>query len=113
MGEPCAYCHGVRLVGWSGAGPILCPTCSRGRDAFTVVTQAWREARQENARLREALEEADEALRHVAGHGFEHPDHHADDCPGDCDDHTTAWIVETAIGKARAALHPEPEEKGT
>jgi hypothetical protein len=30
-------------VGWSGAGAILCPTCSRGEDAFAVITQAWRE----------------------------------------------------------------------
>lgn len=43
----CSYCHGVRLVGWSGAGPILCPECSRGQDAFTVITQAWREQRAE------------------------------------------------------------------
>jgi hypothetical protein len=41
----CTYCRGVRLVGWSGAGPILCPTCSRDQDAFTVITQAWREQR--------------------------------------------------------------------
>lgn len=43
--EHCTYCHGIRLVGWSGAGPILCPECSRGQDAFTVITQAWREQR--------------------------------------------------------------------
>lgn len=43
---PCRYCHGIRLVGWSGAGPILCPECSAGHDAFTVITQAWREQRQ-------------------------------------------------------------------
>lgn len=41
----CGYCHGARLVGWSGAGPILCPECSRDQDAFTVITQAWREQR--------------------------------------------------------------------
>lgn len=41
----CTYCHGARLVGWSGAGPILCPECSRGQDAFAVITQAWREQR--------------------------------------------------------------------
>lgn len=71
-------------------------------------------ARAEVERLRAALENADEALRHVAGYGFEHPDHHADECPGDCDDHTTAWIVETAIGKTRAALATEPraQEEG-
>ncbi|MDQ1342678.1 MAG: hypothetical protein QG571_1296 [Pseudomonadota bacterium] len=45
MSEPCSYCLGARLVGWSGAGPILCPECSAGKDAFTVVTQAWRELR--------------------------------------------------------------------
>lgn len=55
----CRYCHGARLVGWSGAGPILCPECSRGADAFTVVTQAWREQR---ARVR-ALEAENERLR--------------------------------------------------
>lgn len=43
---PCRYCSGIRLVGWSGAGPILCPECSAGKDAFTVVTRAWREQRQ-------------------------------------------------------------------
>ena len=48
---PCTYCHGVRLVGWSGAGPLLCPECSRGQDAFTVVTQAWREQRTKVAEL--------------------------------------------------------------
>ena len=48
--DDCSYCHGVRLVGWSGAGPILCPECSRGQDAFTVITQAWREQR---AKVRE------------------------------------------------------------
>lgn len=59
MNDPCTYCHGIRLVGWSGAGPILCPECSRGQDAFTVITQAWREQRamavglsRENATLR-------------------------------------------------------------
>lgn len=41
----CTYCNGARLVGWSGAGPILCPECSRGQDAFAVITQAWREQR--------------------------------------------------------------------
>lgn len=50
----CTYCHGARLVGWSGAGPILCPECSCDKDAFTVITQAWREQR---AKVR-ALEEA-------------------------------------------------------
>lgn len=41
----CSYCYGVRLVGWSGAGPILCPTCSDGHDPFHVITLAWREQR--------------------------------------------------------------------
>ena len=50
MADPCNYCHDARLVGWSGAGPILCPECSRGQDAFTVITQAWREQR---AKVRE------------------------------------------------------------
>lgn len=59
MSAPCRYCHDVRLVGWSGAGPILCPECSRGADAFTVVTQAWREQR---ARVR-LLEAENERLR--------------------------------------------------
>jgi hypothetical protein len=51
----CNYCHGARLVGWSGAGPILCPECSRGKDAFTVITQAWREQRNLANRLRAEL----------------------------------------------------------
>jgi hypothetical protein len=66
----CAYCHGVRLVGWSGAGPILCPECSRGEDAFTVITQAWREQRalvrdleSELAQLRRVCQEIAEARR--------------------------------------------------
>ena len=43
---PCGYCRGVRLVGWSGAGPILCPRCcEHNEDVFAVVTQAWREQR--------------------------------------------------------------------
>lgn len=41
----CIHCHNARLVGWSGAGPILCPGCSHGRDPFAVITQAWREQR--------------------------------------------------------------------
>lgn len=45
MSGTCSYCLGIRLVGWSGAGPILCPSCSNGQDAFTVITQAWREQR--------------------------------------------------------------------
>ena len=51
----CNYCHGVRLVGWSGAGPILCPECSRGQDAFTVITQAWREQRAKVLQLEDEL----------------------------------------------------------
>ena len=39
----CKYCEGARFVGWSRAGPILCPRCSEGKDVFTVITQAWRE----------------------------------------------------------------------
>ena len=54
MTDTCTYCHGVRLVGWSGAGPILCPECSRDQDAFTVITQAWREQR---AAVKELLRE--------------------------------------------------------
>lgn len=41
----CSHCHNARLVGWSGAGPILCPTCSRDKDPFHVITEAWREQR--------------------------------------------------------------------
>ncbi len=55
----CKYCHGARLVGWSGNGPILCPECSRGKDPFTVVTQAWREQRNKA----EMLEGENRALR--------------------------------------------------
>lgn len=62
-GIPCTYCNGVRLAGWSGAGPILCPECSAGQDAFVVITRAWREQRQrvielegENDRLRRMLD---------------------------------------------------------
>ena len=51
----CTYCHGARLVGWSGAGPILCPECSRGQDAFAVITQAWREQRIKAQALAERL----------------------------------------------------------
>lgn len=60
MSERCSYCNGGRLVGWSGAGPILCPSCSDGKDAFTVVTQAWREQR---ARALAAEAERDEGRR--------------------------------------------------
>lgn len=66
--EACGYCRGVRLVGWSGAGPILCPECSRDQDAFTVITQAWREQRAEVARLSallSAAQEMREVLREV------------------------------------------------
>lgn len=56
--EMCRYCHGVRLVGWSGAGPILCPECSRDQDAFTVITQAWREQRGKARELTAAIDEA-------------------------------------------------------
>lgn len=58
-GEPtCRYCSGARLVGWSGAGPILCPECSHGKDAFHVITQAWRElALGEVTRLKAEVEE--------------------------------------------------------
>ena len=65
----CAYCHGARLVGWSGAGPLLCPECCHGKDAFTVITGAWREQRTiaqslaaENEKLRRS---ADIAARFV------------------------------------------------
>jgi hypothetical protein len=58
----CRYCHGARLVGWSGAGPILCPECSRGQDAFAVVTQAWREQKR---RAGAAEARATEAEREV------------------------------------------------
>jgi len=58
MSDQCGYCLGVRLVGWSGAGPILCPECSRGADAFTVITQAWREQRAENVAMRKMLSDA-------------------------------------------------------
>lgn len=72
--EPCGYCRGVRLVGWSGAGPILCPECSRDQDAFTVITQAWREQRAEVSRLAALLTEAEEmreVLREVEWSGGE------------------------------------------
>lgn len=45
-GSPCTYCHGIRLVGWSGSGPHLCKECSRGADPFEAITGAWREQRQ-------------------------------------------------------------------
>jgi len=60
-GIPCTYCNGVRLVGWSGAGPILCPECSYGQDACVVITRAWREQRQ---RVRE-LEEWNKRLHRM------------------------------------------------
>lgn len=41
----CGYCHNARVVGWSGAGPILCPVCSSGEDELTVIARAWREQR--------------------------------------------------------------------
>lgn len=66
----CTYCHGARLVGWSGAGPILCPECSRGQDAFAVITQAWREQRIKAQALAERLaimeRERDEARRTIS-----------------------------------------------
>lgn len=67
---PCKYCHDARLVGWSGAGPILCPECSSGEDEFTVITRAWREQRskvrevdRENTALRIERDEALAQLR--------------------------------------------------
>lgn len=42
-GSPCTYCRGARLVGWSDAGPILCPECSAGQDALQAISGAWRE----------------------------------------------------------------------
>lgn len=67
---PCKYCHDARLVGWSGAGPILCPECSSGEDKFTVITRAWREQRskvrevdRENTALRIERDEALAQLR--------------------------------------------------
>lgn len=66
--EPCGYCRGVRLVGWSGAGPLLCPECSHDQDAFTVITQAWREQRAEVIRLSAELSvarEMREVLREI------------------------------------------------
>lgn len=67
MTLPCAYCHGARLVGWSGAGPTLCPDCSRDQDAFTVITRAWREQRSENCLLRELNEHATRERERMAG----------------------------------------------
>jgi len=62
MESECSHCFGVRLVGWSGAGPILCPECSRNQDAFTVITQAWREQRAEVVRLSAELARGREAV---------------------------------------------------
>lgn len=42
-GSPCPYCRGARLVGWGDAGPLLCPECSAGKDAFQAISGAWRE----------------------------------------------------------------------
>lgn len=67
--EPCASCQGARLVGWSGAGPILCPGCSRGKDAFTVVTQAWREQRNEANALREDVRRLTRAISEAKERG--------------------------------------------
>ena len=64
---PCGYCRGVRLVGWSGAGPILCPRCcEHDEDVFSVVTQAWREQRTRVVELEAelaALRESNTALQ--------------------------------------------------
>ncbi len=52
----CLYCHGQRLVGWCGSGPILCPKCcDRDANVFEVVTAAWRHERYANATLTRAL----------------------------------------------------------
>lgn len=63
--QPCTYCHGARLVGWSGSGPILCPECSRGMDAFTVITQAWREQRARVRALEQLFDDAGEGQYNV------------------------------------------------
>lgn len=45
-GERCRACHGIRLIGWSGAGPHFCRECSKDvttLEAFEVITAAWRE----------------------------------------------------------------------
>lgn len=67
-GIPCTYCNGVRLVGWSGAGPLLCPECSYGQDACVVITRAWREQRK---RVRE-LEGRNESLHRMCADAHDH-----------------------------------------
>lgn len=62
MSAPCTYCHNARLVGWSGAGPILCSKCSHGKDTLDVITQAWREQKMRADELAAELAEAREAL---------------------------------------------------
>lgn len=55
----CRYCYGARLVAWSAAGPHFCRECSRDvppRDAFTVITAAWREKHHEVLKLRARLQ---------------------------------------------------------
>jgi hypothetical protein len=63
----CTHCHGARLVGWSAAGPTLCPKCSSGKDAFTFVTKAWREQRYRANALQSELSDARASEKHFAG----------------------------------------------
>ena len=57
----------LSLDGWSNAGPILCPECSRSQDACVVIAQAWREQRVRelagwNERLQDRLSTLHDAL---------------------------------------------------
>ena len=113
---PCEYCRGVRLVGWSGAGPILCPRCcEHNEDVFAVVTQAWREQRtrvvefeadlaalrESNTALQAQLAAARVAVEKMSGtwHAFE--------CKGiyyDCEVHDCTCGASTVRTAARRAL---------
>lgn len=63
----CAYCLGVRIVGWSGMGPIACPTCSPGKDSVVLLTQAWVEQTNQALALTEQLQAATRKASEVPG----------------------------------------------
>lgn len=96
MSDVCGYCLGIRLVGWSGAGPILCPSCSDGQDAFTVIiTQAWREQRT----LAVALAHENDILRSAISDLAEGDCVYGDGCPTFGSNHGKCYSC-----KARQAL---------